>query len=151
MSDFPPGVGSMLNALPRPFAAFTSDTRLYQIDTPLGRDALLVEHWGGREELSAAPRMPAPCTPTILGASGFATHGSRRTTATPAGCMSRNCMPVLAMARNSFRASDRKSSSSFSTTTSTARSSPARSTTGRARTIPAQTQISAVRAFERKE
>jgi type VI secretion system secreted protein VgrG len=33
-------------------AEFTSDTRLYDIETPLGTDKLLVESWVGREELS---------------------------------------------------------------------------------------------------
>lgn len=33
-------------------AAFTSENRLYEIDTPLGADRLLVESWVGREELS---------------------------------------------------------------------------------------------------
>ena len=34
-------------------AAFTSETRLYDIQTPLGANKLLVESWVGREELSA--------------------------------------------------------------------------------------------------
>ncbi|WP_292933024.1 type VI secretion system Vgr family protein [Noviherbaspirillum sp.] len=47
-----------------PLAAFTSDTRLYDIDTPLGKDTLLVERFTGKEELSALYEFQVDCLAT---------------------------------------------------------------------------------------
>lgn len=44
-----PGIASLTDRI----AAFSADTRLYELDTPLGANPLLVESWVGREELSA--------------------------------------------------------------------------------------------------
>jgi type VI secretion system secreted protein VgrG len=48
MSDLSQGITSILNHLP----GFSSETRLYELDTSMGRDALLVESFVGKEELS---------------------------------------------------------------------------------------------------
>ena len=45
-------------------ADFTADSRLYQLDTPLGSDALLVESWVGRERLSEVGELHIDCLGT---------------------------------------------------------------------------------------
>jgi type VI secretion system secreted protein VgrG len=45
-------------------AEFTADSRLYQLDTPLGSDALLVESWVGHEQLSALSELHIDCLGT---------------------------------------------------------------------------------------
>ena len=44
MSDLSATAGSLLHAHPSLLAAFTADTRLYDLDTPLGSNALLVAY-----------------------------------------------------------------------------------------------------------
>jgi len=46
MSDLSQGF-----ALAREFAAFTADTRLYDLELPSSNASLLVEHWVGKEDL----------------------------------------------------------------------------------------------------
>jgi uncharacterized protein involved in type VI secretion and phage assembly len=48
MSELSTGISNLVDRV----AAFSTDTRLYELDIPLGKDALLVESWVGREELS---------------------------------------------------------------------------------------------------
>ncbi len=60
MSDLSQGVASFLD----PALMFASDTRLYAIDTPLGADALLVERFVGREELSSLYEYHIDCLST---------------------------------------------------------------------------------------
>ncbi|HJV87621.1 MAG TPA: type VI secretion system Vgr family protein [Noviherbaspirillum sp.] len=60
MSDLSHGA-SLLHAT---LAAFTSDTRLYAIDTPLGKDVLLVESFVGREALSTLYEVHVDCLAT---------------------------------------------------------------------------------------
>ncbi|QAU36113.1 type VI secretion system tip protein VgrG [Janthinobacterium sp. 17J80-10] len=45
-------------------AAFTADTRLYDLDTPLGAGALMVESWVGREALSSLYEWHITCLST---------------------------------------------------------------------------------------
>jgi type VI secretion system secreted protein VgrG len=45
-------------------ADFPTDTRLYQLDSPLGPDALLVESWVGREALSELSELHIDCLGT---------------------------------------------------------------------------------------
>jgi len=45
-------------------AGFTADSRLYQLDTPLGSDALLVEAWVGRDRLSDVGELQIDCLAT---------------------------------------------------------------------------------------
>lgn len=60
MSDLSQGAAGFLN-LP---AAFTSDTRLYQLETPLGQDSLLVESFVGKDELSTLYEYRVTCLST---------------------------------------------------------------------------------------
>jgi type VI secretion system secreted protein VgrG len=58
----------MTDSLFAPFVAavaqFTADSRLYQLDTPLGTDQLLVESWVGKEQLSALGELHIDCLST---------------------------------------------------------------------------------------
>jgi type VI secretion system secreted protein VgrG len=45
-------------------AQFTADSRLYQLDTPLGADQLLVESWVGKEQLSELGELHIDCLST---------------------------------------------------------------------------------------
>jgi type VI secretion system secreted protein VgrG len=45
-------------------AQFTADSRLYQLDTPLGADQLLVESWVGKEQLSELGELHVDCLST---------------------------------------------------------------------------------------
>ncbi|TCS34671.1 late control gene D protein (GPD), partial [Paucimonas lemoignei] len=60
MSAQLPGIASLIDRI----AAFSADTRLYELDTPLGADALLVESWVGREELSSLYEWHVTCLST---------------------------------------------------------------------------------------
>ncbi len=60
MSASTPGIASLLDRV----ASFSADTRLYALDTPLGKDALLVESWVGREELSSLYEWHVTCLST---------------------------------------------------------------------------------------
>ncbi|TCS32895.1 Rhs element Vgr protein [Paucimonas lemoignei] len=60
MSEAIPGVGSITEHL----AAFSADTRLYELDTALGSDQLMVESWVGREELSSLYEWHVTCLST---------------------------------------------------------------------------------------
>jgi type VI secretion system secreted protein VgrG len=48
MSDLSQGITGLINQA----SAFSSDARLYELDTPLGKDMLLVESFVGKEQLS---------------------------------------------------------------------------------------------------
>lgn len=60
MSEAFPGAGALAGQI----AAFTADTRLYSLDTPLGADALMVESWVGREALSSLYEWHITCLST---------------------------------------------------------------------------------------
>ncbi|HCY64592.1 MAG TPA: hypothetical protein DHV59_17570 [Oxalobacteraceae bacterium] len=60
MSEIPTGIGSLFDRI----AAFSADTRLYELDTPLGGNTLLVESWVGREELSSLYEWHITCLST---------------------------------------------------------------------------------------
>lgn len=60
MSEAFPGAGSLAGAI----AAFTADTRLYDLDTPLGANTLVVESWVGREALSSLYEWHITCLST---------------------------------------------------------------------------------------
>lgn len=60
MSDLSQGGARFLSLA----AVFASDTRLYQLETPLGQDALLVESFVGKEELSALYEYHVICLST---------------------------------------------------------------------------------------
>ncbi len=60
MADLSEGRGDLL----RHIAAFSADTRLYDLDTPLGPGKLLVESWVGREALSSLYEWHITCLST---------------------------------------------------------------------------------------
>jgi type VI secretion system secreted protein VgrG len=64
MSDLSQGITH--STLAASLAAFRSDTRLYDIKTPLGEDLLLVESWVGKEELSALYEWHINCLSTTI-------------------------------------------------------------------------------------
>ncbi len=49
MADSVPDLSSSIRQL----VSFNADSRLYDIDTPLGPNKLLIENWCSREELSS--------------------------------------------------------------------------------------------------
>jgi uncharacterized protein involved in type VI secretion and phage assembly len=53
-----------VQVLPYTFSSFSAETRLYEIDTPLGTDALLAERWVGTENLSALSEYHVDCLST---------------------------------------------------------------------------------------
>lgn len=60
MSDLSQGIASLI----APSVLFTSDTRLYDIETPLGEGALTVERFAGREALSTLYELHIDCLST---------------------------------------------------------------------------------------
>jgi type VI secretion system secreted protein VgrG len=60
MSDLSQGITGIINQA----SAFASDTRLYELDSPLGNDTLLVESFVGKEELSALYEYHVVCLST---------------------------------------------------------------------------------------
>jgi type VI secretion system secreted protein VgrG len=62
MSDLSQGITSLIN----PASAYSSDTRLYEIATPLGKDALMVESFLGKEELSELYEYHVVCLSTDI-------------------------------------------------------------------------------------
>ncbi len=62
MSEAFSGAGSLVDQI----AAFSADTRLYDIDTPLGPGKLLVESWLGREALSCLYEWHVSCLSTDI-------------------------------------------------------------------------------------
>lgn len=59
-------VFSVAGSLASHIAAFASDTRLYDLDTPLGSNKLLVESWVGREQLSCLYEWHISCLATDI-------------------------------------------------------------------------------------